>query len=257
MSTLPQSGYFVGINGQSSGPHTREALAQLLASGQLNGESLYWYEGLASWVRLGDSPLLAELHQAALPAAPKTDDESDKVFGALIKESWRYYHAHAAAGVIDDVFIGLIIAGTLDNGWSLIDLNSDGSNHYLRFENFKDQSRVYYQVRHLTPTVESAKTLGNRVGIVVGYGERTNDFGRIWSAIKQEYRSGLLASAEPGTITFDADMNTGYIYVQVDMFWRIDDYVLDGFKTDPKRLDRDLDATMHSLRRYLRGRCGK
>lgn len=275
MQEAPDNGLYVAVGDKSTGPHTKQQLSAMRAEGKINAEALFWFDGLPQWTRIADHPIWRQIAgSAAAPAAPvaapvaapassassgraPTADDHERIFGDMLKESWRYHNAHFAASVTDDVFIGLLISCTLDNGWSLIDMNSDGSNHFLRFENFKDQSRVYYQVRHMTHGLTEQKTLGNRVGIIVGYGERTNDFARMWSTLKQELKSGYLQSPEPGTITFDADMTAGYIYVQVDMFWKMEDYIGEGFTTDPKRLDRDVDACMHTLRKYLRGRTGR
>ena len=290
MQEAPDSGLYVAIGDKSSGPFTRQQLSAMRAEGKINPDALFWFEGLPQWTRIADHPIWRQIAGSSAPAssapassagsAPAssagsasssasstnkntasdrtpTADDHERLFGGMLQESWKYHNAHFAATVVDDVFIGLLIACTLDNGWSLIDMNSDGDNHYLRFENFKDQSRVYYRVRHLTRTLTEQKTLGNRVAIIVGYGERTSDFSRLWSTLKQELKSGYLQSPEPGTITFDADMTAGYIYVQVDMFWKMEDFIGDNFSTDPKRLDRDVDACMHTLKKYLRGRTGR
>lgn len=255
----PDHGLFLAIDGDSTGPHALDDLVRLRAEGRLKADALLWYEGQGDWLPLGDTDLWprTELQAPAVPTRPKTDDEHDAIFSALIKDSWRYFHLHERTNMVDDVLVGAIIASTVENGWALIDLTSDGSNHYLRFEDFKDQSRVYFRLAHLTTSLASAKAAGNMVSVLVGYGERTNDFGRVWQTIKQEYRSGLLQSAEPGTITFDADINSGYIHVQIDMYWTLENYVAETLVVNHTRLSRDIDACLHSLRRYLRGRTGR
>lgn len=254
----PSNGLYVAHGGNSAGPLTVAELLLMWAENKIQAESLFWHEGMPAWVPIQSHAVWRRLVDSApVPATVPTADDHERIFGSLLKESWRYHNQQFSASVVDDVFIGLLIACTLDNGWSLIDMTSDGSNHYLRFENFKDQSRVYYQVRHMTHSLAEQKAVGNRVAIVVGYGERTNDFARLWSTLKQELRSGYIQSPEPGTITFDADMGAGYIYVQVDMFWKMEDYVGEGFHTDGRRLDRDVDACTHALRKYLRGRTGR
>lgn len=41
--------YFVGKNGQQTGPFSVEQLREMAASGQLNGTDLVWREGMAEW----------------------------------------------------------------------------------------------------------------------------------------------------------------------------------------------------------------
>jgi hypothetical protein len=72
--------------------------------------------------------------------------------------------------------------------------------------------------------------------------------------VKAEFRSGLLQSAEPGTITVDGDMDTRYVYVQVDLYWDAGDVVSEDWRIDYEKLGSSMDAAIHFLRKYLRGR---
>ncbi len=182
------------------------------------------------------------------------DNRLDGVFGELVTQSWDYYEAHAFSSHIDEVFLGAIITSTLDSGCALIDISSDGTHHYLRFEDLEDHSRIVYRMTHLTPALGQSKVLGQRASVVVGYGERAGNFQKIWKALKAEYKSGLVSSPEPGTITVDGDMNSGYVYVQVDLFLSIDDYVAQDYAIDYRLLQDHLAATHNALRKYLRGR---
>ena len=182
------------------------------------------------------------------------DNRLDGIFGGLVTASWDYYEALAFAGHIDEVFLGAIITSTLDSGCALIDISSDGTHHYLRFEDLEDQSRIVVRMTHLTPSLAQARVLGQRASVVMGYGERVGNFQQIWKALKAEYKSGLVASPEPGTITVDGDLSSGYVYVQVDLFLSIDDYVGDDYRIDYTKLQDHLAATHNALRKYLRGR---
>jgi hypothetical protein len=155
---------------------------------------------------------------------------------------------------VDEVFIGAVITSTLDTGYALIDLTSDGSNHYLRFQNMQDHTRILYQLHHLAHSPAEAKILGHIASVTVGYGERVNNLGRIWGALKAEYKSGYIQSTEPGTVTIDADLESGYIYAQVDMYWNITDYVDDHYHTDYPKLTEHVAVSIHALRKYLHGR---
>lgn len=252
--------FYVGAPQGQLGPMTLDALLDQFIGEQVAPEAPVWFEGLPNWIRLGEHPeLRARLaaKTSAPPAAAPADDAPDHLFARLIKGSWDYYHANLFAEHVDEVFIGAVISSTLDNGYSLIDIASDGARHYLRFENLQDRTRVIYQLRHLATDVAAAKVLGHMAGVVVGYGERVGNLGRIWGAVKAEYKSGYLHSAEPGTITVDADLESGYIYAQVDMFWNISDYVANDYMTDSRRLTQHIGACVHALRKYLHGRIGQ
>jgi hypothetical protein len=264
---------FVGTQqGPLPGQYTLDALVEQVRSGQIPGDAAIWYEGLPNWVRLTDHPELrdrlnappgggapapAPQQQMVAPAtnAPRlSDDEMDRRFGQLIKSSWNFYYANEFARHVDEAFIGAVITSTLDNGYSLIDLNSDGSNHFLRFQQMQEGTRILYQLRHLAHSPTEAKVLGHISSVTVGYGERSSNVGRLWSALKSEFKSGYIQSAEPGTITIDADVESGYMYAQVDMFWNISDYVTDEYVTDFPKLTEHIAVSINALRKYLHGR---
>lgn len=266
---------FVGTaQGQLPGPIPLDTLVQQLAAGQLPPDAAIWHEGLPGWVRVADHPELRDRLAAArggggapppppqmpggiTPAtnAPRlSDDEMDRRFGSLIKASWDYYHANQFAHHVDEVFIGAVITSTLDNGYSLIDLNSDGSNHFLRFQQMQEGNRLIYQLRHLASSPAEAKVLGHIASVTIGYGERSATAGRLWNALKAEFKSGYIQSAEPGIITIDADIESGYIYGQIDLYWNIGDYVDDHYHANFPKLTEHIAVTVNALRKYLRGR---
>ncbi len=263
---------YVGTaQGQLPGPLSLDALTQQAVNGQLPADAMIWYEGLPGWIRLADHPELRE-HIAArqgrgappasapapmpgVTSAPRLSDEAmDRGFAQLITASWDYYHANLFAKHVDEVFIGAVITSTLDNGYSLIDLNSDGSNHFLRFQQMQEGSRVIYQLRHLAHSPAEAKVLGHIASVTIGYGERSANAGRLWNALKAEFKSGYIQSAEPGTITIDADMESGYIYGQVDMYWNISDYVDAHYQANLAKLTEHIAVTINALRKFLHGR---
>lgn len=269
---------FVGTQqGQLPGQYTVEALVEQIRSGQIPGDAAIWYEGLPNWVRLTDHPELRQRldaprgggapHPPAAPPPPApqgieiatnapnlSDDEMDRRFGKLISGSWDYYNANQFSRHIDEVFIGAVITSTLDNGYSLIDLNSDGTNHFLRFQQMQDGNRLIYQLRHLASSPADAKVLGHIASVTIGYGARSGDVNRLWSALKAEFKSGYIQSAEPGTITIDADVGSGYLYAQVDMYWNITDYVDEHYETDYPKLTEHIAVSINALRKYLHGR---
>lgn len=267
---------YLSTGGEPVGPLSLSEVRHRVQAGQAGPDSLVWHEGLEGWVKLANFIPLQELFQsapaaasAATPAAalqapdPKTsdpkayDDAQDRVFVDLIKKSWKHYNAHHFAEHIDEVLVGALITTTLDQGYALIDLTSDGTAHYLRLEHQESRARVVYRMRHMTTSLVSAKVLGHMTSVIIGYGEPVTDFTRIWQALRAEYKSGYIQSAEPGTITVDGDMASGYVYVQVDMYWNLQDYIEEDYTIHYDRIGRDTGATLHALRKYLRGRLGR
>ncbi len=185
---------------------------------------------------------------------PSGDEELDAVFAGLVKESWHYHNLVENTGRMDEVLLGALITATLDRGHVLIDLTSDGTNHFLRFEDPDNRARVTMAMTHLTRDVTTAKAVGQRASLVVGYGEPIKSFGRVLNAIHQETKSGYLGRAEPGIVTFDADSESQYLYAQVDLYLAIDEYVDELFVIDYAKLGAHVGATVHALRKFLRGR---
>jgi hypothetical protein len=185
---------------------------------------------------------------------PSADDDLDRVFGRLVKESWRYHHLVENTGRMDEVLLGALITSTLDRGYVLIDLTSDGTNHFVRFEEPDSRARITMAVTHLTRDVTTAKAVGQMASLVVGYGEPIKSFSRVLSAMRQEAKSGYLGRAEPGIVTFDADSESQYLYAQIDLYLAIDEYVDEHFSVDYAKLGAAVGATVHALGKFLRGR---
>jgi hypothetical protein len=244
--------------GGRTGPTSRRDLATKVEAGALDVAAFVWMDGMAGWEAIsGLDGLLENLgEKGASPRAPgeSDDDYNDRLFGDLIRGSWDYLYEHAFAGHIDEVFLGAVITSALDNGLALIDLKSDGSHHYVRFENFEDKSRLMVRLTHLTGSLSVAKVLGQRASVVVGYAERIGNISKVMNAVRAEMQSGYIRTAEPGTITVDGDIKSGYVTVQVDMFWNLDDYVDASYAIDYGKLTGHIGACKHALRKYLRGR---
>ncbi len=242
------------------GPISRVELLAKVESGEVPDTSNLWMEGMDGWVKLSDHReiLLDGLVDHSADDAPRQEGESeddylDRVFGELVHESWAYLAKHRFASHIDEVFVGAIITSTLDVGYSLIDLTSDGVRHYMRFENLDDKSRIVVRMTHMTGSLAVSRVLGHRASVVIGYGEKVGNMTKIWGAIRAEMKSSYL-DPEPGTITVDGDVNSGYVYCQVDLTLDIDDYVSTDYAVDYPRLSSHVGATTHALRKYLRGR---
>lgn len=263
----------VHANEQTIGPLSRRQLKAKLDAGEIAGDDTFWFDGMADWAEIAQFPDLVDVPEAASPApapaaaggapgygadgkadSPEEDDALDAVFGELVKRSWEYHEDHRFSSHVDEVFLGAIITACLDGGWSLIDLTSDGTHHYLRFEEMEGHTRAIVRFTHLTPALATARVLGQRASVVIGYGEKTRNFTAVWKAIQAEYKSGLLSGNTPGTISVDGDMNSQYVYCQVPLYMNIDDYVARDYAVDHHKLTRHFDATLNALRKYLRGR---
>ena len=120
--------------------------------------------------------------------------------------------------------------------------------------NLNDSSRLVFRLKHLTGDVVTAKVVGQRASVVIGYGEKAANIGQIMTALKAEFKSGFIVNPEPGTITVDGDLTSGYVYCQVDMFWKIDDYITGEYIVSTEKLMLHITACRHALRKYLRGR---
>jgi hypothetical protein len=270
---------FVHTQGNQQGPFSRRDLHAKLAAGEFAGSDLFWYQGMDGWIPLGDAaelfadlggppaqapapappPMPAEVATAAPAAAetelsPEEDDRLDGIFGELVEVSWDYFREHERASQIDEVFLGAVITGALDADYSLIDLSSDGTHHYLRFENMATHHRLVFRLRHLTGDLTTAKVLGQRASVLVGYGEKVGNVSTVINALKAEFKSGFIANPEPGTIAVDGDLTSGYVYTQVDMFWKIDDYIDADLTVDTEKIMLHISACANALRKYLRGR---
>lgn len=253
--------WFVQSPQGNQGPFSQDQLKGFAAQGAVGADTLVWREGLASWVRLGD---VAELAGASagpaagghLPASAQRDDVLDGIFVREVEQSWKRHRRHQRATEVDDVLVGAVITATLDSGGQLIDLTSRGNNHYLRFERPDDGSRILFELRHRAGDLVTSEVLGDEAEVRIGYGERVQDFAKVWKAVKQELKGGFITSPDPGVITVDGDISSQYIYVEVGLLWDLKDYLDpdDLYCVNYPKLTETIGACIHALHKYLRGR---
>ncbi|MGQ4268666.1 SPFH domain-containing protein [Nocardiopsis changdeensis] len=67
---LPQAQWFVGVDGQQSGPFDVNALSQQVGGGRLTRDTLVWKAGMAQWTAAGQVPELSGLFAATPPPMP-------------------------------------------------------------------------------------------------------------------------------------------------------------------------------------------
>lgn len=260
------AGWFCQSPEGNKGPYTQAQIAEFLGNGSLGPNHMVWREGMPNWLRIGDIPELAAgaaravPSQAAvpLPNAQNQDDYLDAIFVDLVKDSWKRFRKREVSRDVDEVVVGAVITATLDNGYSLIDLESTGSEHYLRFEELATGNRIIFKLRHHAESLLTSQVLGHEASVTIGFGQRVQDFQRVWSAVKQEMKGGYITQPDPGIILVDGDISSQYIYVEVGLLWDINDYVdpQDPYKANYAKLTRDVGATIHALRKYLNGRLG-
>jgi hypothetical protein len=178
----------------------------------------------------------------------------DAIFVKLVETSWKKYNEDLHNRHTDELLVGAVIAAMVEDKYALIDLNSDGVAHYLRFENLATRERLIFQLTNLAEDLVTAKVLRRHARVVIGYGEQVNNVGMIWQTLKSELKSSFLDTGEPGIITTDADLTAGYVYVQVPLLLELDPYFTDIYTIDYAQLREHIGATVHALRKYLRGR---
>ncbi|KII75526.1 SPFH domain-containing protein [Vibrio renipiscarius] len=67
---LPQSVYFVAIDGKQTGPFSIDAIQQQAMDGRIQPHSLVWKQGMASWTKVSEVSELQGFFQATPPPIP-------------------------------------------------------------------------------------------------------------------------------------------------------------------------------------------
>jgi hypothetical protein len=178
----------------------------------------------------------------------------DEVFGRLVNRSWQRFSEQLHTREIDDLLVGAVITAAVAQGNALIDLNSDGNHHYLRFQHREHKHRLMFQLTHLAGSVTAARTLGQHASVTMAYGEYVQDARTVWQALKSEVKSGFLDVGEPGVFTVDADLGTGYVYVQVPLLLDLEPYFADQYTVKYPVLQEHIAAVTQACAKYLHGR---
>lgn len=290
MPTADDPVRWVDQQGQQVGPEALEVVVRRARAGQIPHTTLIWWDGAVDWTALHlvagvDLPAAAPLAQVAPATASAalmsglTDQQLDDEFIALIDRSWEMYKETEFATSIDEAMLGGVITAMVDCGFALIDLNTasawgtaaataanatttatatpaPSASHELRFEEPQTQARVALSLQHLTPDPAAAKMIGHRAAVVIGYGARVPNFARVGQALRQEVQSSFIASPEPGTVTFDADISSGYVYAQIDLLLELQRYVDDHFAVDHDLLRRHLASVVYTMKTFIESRFG-
>ncbi|MDQ1305500.1 MAG: hypothetical protein QG671_1331 [Actinomycetota bacterium] len=284
--------HWVDPQGQQVGPEPLDTVRQRARSGQIPHTTLVWWEGAPDWTALHQipgsdappaySPSVATTASQALMSG-LTDQELDDEFIGLVGRSWDMYKETEFATSIDEATLGGVITAMVDCGFVLIDLNTAGSwavpattgststsststtnvgstvttaHHELRFEEPETHARVTVAMEHLTPDPAVAKMIGHRASAIIGYGQRVPNFTKVGQAVRQEVQSGFVASPEPGTVTFDADISSGYVYAQIDLLLELERYVDEHLAVDHELLRRHLASVVYTMKTFIQTRFG-
>lgn len=180
--------------------------------------------------------------------------ELEDIFVGLVDASWKKYEEYIHNQRMDDLLIGGVITAMVGDGYSLIDLSSDGTAHYLRFEQLSNRQRLIFQLTNMSENLVIAKVLGRHARVVIGYGENVTNAAALFQTLKAEMKSSFLDANEPGVMTCDADVTAGYIYVQVPLLLDLDAYFTGSYTIDYALLRQHIGATVYALQKYLRGR---
>ena len=72
-------------------------------------------------------------------------EQYEAVFVDLVKKSWKMHGEMDHATRVDDIFLGAVIASAVRLGRCLIDLESDGTSHFVRFEDMGNRARMTFR----------------------------------------------------------------------------------------------------------------
>lgn len=216
-----------------------------------------------------------------------TDQQLDDEFIGLLDRSWTLFKETEHASAIDEALLGGVITAMVDSGYVAIDVETAGAaprvtstgagtapgsvagpsappvggitpgvGHHLRFEEPASKTRVTIDLQHLTADPGTAKVLGHRVIAEIGYGERVPNASQVTQAVRQEVTSAFVVCPEPGTVTFDADISSGYVYAQIDMILEPERYISESLEIDLDLLRRHIASVVYTMRTFIRTRFG-
>ncbi len=69
---IPDTSYYVAVNGQATGPFNVITLQQMSDTGTFTKDSLVWKQGMAEWVKADTIPELSPLFTSIIPPIPNT-----------------------------------------------------------------------------------------------------------------------------------------------------------------------------------------
>ena len=64
---MPNSAYYIAVNGQQSGPFNTAQLQQMAQNGEITRQTLVWKNGMPQWAEAGNVPELSSLFAAQTP----------------------------------------------------------------------------------------------------------------------------------------------------------------------------------------------
>jgi hypothetical protein len=215
----------------------------------------------AAW-NPGDAPFASDQGEEAASTQPILDarasgpgatsgDWAD--FKANLEQTWTWDDEWRFSNQVDEVFIGALIASTLNNSYSLMEISSDGTHHHLRFEHVDTASRLVCRVTYLTDTLPVAKVLGHRASVIFGYGEPDNACA-VDEPLADPGRFGLEGMPAPGTLVIRRDERSDYVYAKVELTLDISRFVHEDYSVSTALLSEQIQVIIQALEAYLRHR---
>ncbi|WP_366555380.1 DUF4339 domain-containing protein [Aquibaculum sediminis] len=138
--------YFLDESGAASAPLTRDDVASRLAEGRASADTLVWFDGMADWAPLRDTPLAALL-SAAPPAvaAPEPAGPTAEVAGsdpqALLPGRWQAEMREQFDGMAQPIVLTIFLefgqgGDYSGNAHSRLDLSAQGMPEPVDLELF-------------------------------------------------------------------------------------------------------------------------
>ncbi len=111
-------------------------------------------------------------------------------------------------------------------------------------------------LEHQTPDVASAKKIGHRASAIIGLRRTGEGVQQGRPGHPPGGQSTFVLSPEPGTVTFDADLSSGYVYAQIDLLLELDSYVAEDLAVDHDLLRRHLASVVYTMKTFVQTRFG-
>lgn len=126
-------------------------------------------------------------------------------------------------------------------GFSVERRNELHGHYYLSFESGADTRRIRLEI---SPTWSVSGDSEQNIHLVVAWGRMAFDIDEALKVVQDQLPT---SDRRPGTISSDAELDTGSVSTRVELVWAIDDYVGEDYSIDRDKLVGALDAALHCL----------
>ena len=126
-------------------------------------------------------------------------------------------------------------------GYSVERRNESGGCYFLGFESSLDSRQMNLEISSAASVSDES---GHHVHLVLSWGRTTADLD---DALQVVHDQLPVADRPLGTISSDAQIDTGLVSTRVELIWSVDDYIDGDFTIDRGQLEASLDATQQAL----------